>query len=632
MSALAVLSEWGREPPAGDFAAVFAALDQHGHDGRDVVRFRGTILGHQHFWTTPEEEGERQPFVDPASGVVLALDGRIDNRDQLAGQLGIVPPELARLSDAALVLRAWERWGEGCFQRLLGPFALVMLDTLERRLLCARDPLGDRTLCYYARPGLLVAASEASAVLCHPAVSSDLDQTTVARFFAFEAPLEGATYFADVRELGPAQLLVADHQGVQLRRYWQMEESRPTPARSIDDQVEGFRQVLAESVRCRLRVRGRPQVLMSGGLDSTTVAALAAHELRVTRPGTRMRTLSWVFADIAEADERTYIGAMVEGLDLEAVLIPGDDGWPSVHGDASSLDPNLPARDVFHRLMERAYFEVRAGHGRTLLTGHFGDQLYTAWPFWLRDLFKAGRPLEALRSVLKELDGRPLQNLIRPGPLRTAVAAALGRHGRQRTPAWLTEEARALVAHGTPGSARQYGGPRRKAPRTPLDPLWAHAASLQGAAAARQGVDVRFPYRDRRVVEAILAMDGHLLHQPGSSKWILRAAGRGLLPDSVRERTWVSTMAPLFTRGVGDGECPEVENVLRNKTAAWRRYVRPDWVNGRSAASLAAGGREAVVLWNCLCLEQWRQPCPKRSLDMHIPVHVGSDRGREIPR
>jgi hypothetical protein len=119
-------------------------------------------------------------------------------------------------------------------------------------------------------------------------------------------------------------------------------------------------------------------------------------------------------------------------------------------------------------------------------------------------------------------------------------------------------------------------------------------------------------------------MDSHLLHRHGLSKWILRQAGRDLLPEDVRQRTWVSSMAPLFIRGVRDEEFTAFQDVMWNEKSAWPRFVRPEWVGGASSARLAAGGTEALVLWNCVSLELWQSRARGHHLDLDEMNHVGS--------
>jgi asparagine synthase (glutamine-hydrolysing) len=579
-------------------------LDHRGPDGRDVRWTFNSAFGHQHFWTTPEEVGERQPLADAARGVHLALDGRLDNRDELIAVLG--GEARSDLADAALLLRAYLAWGEEFLGRLLGPLAVVVLDEPRRRVVCGRDALGDRTLFYYLDARLFAVASEAHALLALPQVSSRADESTLARFFALRPPASGASFFADVRELPPAHGLRVDAEGERLWRHWSPQVETTPRRRSDADHVAEFRSVLSESVRCRLRATAPPAVLMSGGLDSTSVAALAAREVNRTGDAKKILAVSWVFDELTSIDERPYMDAVVAAAGLATLRFGGDDAWPLADLETWPHRPDAPVEGLYCRLHQRAY-DVAAGAGRrVLLTGEYGDRLYTGGADWLRDLLREGRGLAAGRELLA---GLTADNRRAPGAtLGTAVGRALG--GRRYGPrplTWLTPEALAyLDGHEeTPPPGLSHG--HRERWDTLLDRCGSQAVCLETANAARAGVELRRPYRDRRLVELCLRLPAHLVYRPGWMKWILRQAMAGVLPETVRRRRHPSSLHPLCRRGLVEREAATVDTLLRSPRALWPRYVRPDWLAAAHPRLFAErrGGAAAVVVWRCICLELW---------------------------
>ncbi len=618
MSAFAAIVRLDEEPvPRPLFERMHGALDHRGCDGKNIV-WRSSAgrwsaaLGTQHFWTTPEERGDIQPASHPESGIDLLFDGRLDNRGELLAALRPTAAAMVATSDARLALAAFLVWDRRCFERLLGPFAMVAVDRRRRRVVCGRDALGGRTLYYHlagsGRPaGELVVASEVEPVLRHPAVSSRLDEVSVARFFAVEAPLPGATFFADVRELPPGHTLILEDDCLRLERHWSPDDLSPVRYRRDGEYVERFRELLAASVRCRMRSPSPPAVLMSGGLDSTSVAALAARELERSSPGcvggeTRLRTISWVFKELPAADERQWIDPMVEHFGLDACPLPADGEWPLRDLDSWPVPADAPWQGLYRRLQDRAYATARQAGSRVLLSGEFGDHLYDGEAFWLRDLVSEGRRAEAWRGIRRELAGRPLWTVLRPSPVRSAVLRLFGWRGRRRpAPEWLTPYARRRVDR-LPG---------RRSPNA-LNPLAAHAVSLEVAVASRAGVEVRSPYRDRRLVELMLSIPAHLVYRPDApdhagSKWILRRAMAGILPEKVRLRRHVSTLLPLAARGLVEREAATVGRFLDDPAADWRRYVRADWLQRAFPHRLAAGldGVESLIPWQCLCNELW---------------------------
>lgn len=579
------------------FAAVVGALDHRGPEGKSVCWLGPAALGHQRFATVPEDLGAAQPASDPAAGVHALFDGRLDDREGLADALGL-PGEERRAPDARLVLAAYLRWGEECFERLLGPFAAAIYDARRRRVVCGRDALGSRTLFYHLDRERFLLASEERALLAHPAVSARLNEATLARFYAVAAPRPGDTFFADVHELPPATGLAVGAAGVRCWRHWRPEPAGRLRYRTDGEYAEHFRELLAASVRCRLRTVGPPAVLMSGGLDSTAVAALAARELAARGSERPLTTLSWVFDELPGADEREYMDAMAEAWGLDAVRIGGDDAWPLSNLASWPRNLNAPLEGVYRRLVERSYRAAGERGIAVVLTGDYGNHLDAGSAYWLRDLVRDGRLAAAGGAALAEL-------VFEPRRFVRAAARALGRRrGGPPEPSWLTPGGRALAG----GRGEAGGGLTAARLRSLLDPRGAQAVSLEVANAARAGIEVRRPFRDRRLVEMALALPAHQLYRPGRDRWLLRRAMAGIVPETVRLRRKRTTLLPLCARGLVEREADAVRALLAPARALWRRFVRSDWLAATFPERIRAGldGVESVVPWRCICGELWR--------------------------
>ena len=569
------------------------------------VRAHGrALIGFVPFATTPEDESELQPVLSGDGELALVLDGRLDNRDELVRALGVA----AHIGDAALALAAHQRWGDAFCERLLGPWALVVVARSSGRVLCARDALGDRTLFYHLGARTFAAASEEAAVLAFPDVGAQVDETTLARFYAAAPPLPGATFFAQVRELEPGCAMTVDAGGVRAWRHW-TPGARAERFRRDRDYVERFGELLTESVRCRLRSTTPPMVMMSGGVDSTAVAAVAAGIVAARGEGP-LRTVSWVFDELRETDERAYMQPVVERFGLAAHRVDGDGAWPLRDLDTWPRSTSTPLEGPYRRLRDRVYGMARVAGSRVILTGEMGDELYSGGEHWLGDLLREGRLAAAAVGVVRHAHRAAFQG---GGGLRcrarTMLARAVGYPGRNRPaarPAPLTDAAwQAAAGVIEPPPAR-----RRSQAEQLLDPMFAQAATIEHGHARRWGVELRRPYRDLRLVELVLSAPAHLLYRPGETKWLLRQAMRGVLPEAVRRRDVPSPLTPLFWRGLAERETPAVQALLRRPDAAWPRYVRREWME----RALAPGGvrrlghgLEAVTFWRCLCVELWMQ-------------------------
>jgi len=599
---------WRRDgsPVAADeLEATCAALAHRGPDGRDSVTSVDRILAHHHFWTTPEEVGEKQPISACGGRVSLAFDGRIDNREELSRQL----PDVGRAaSDAELVAHAFERWGEACFARLLGPFAVCLFDGRTGQFLLARDPLGDRTLYYHLTDRLLVVASEEAGVLAHADVPGGLDETTLARIYAVEAPVAGATLFRDVRELPPGHLLAVTAGRAELRAFWAPSEEPTGRVRSDREWAEAFLGLLRDAVRCRMRSRSPVGVMMSGGLDSPAVACLAAEELARGGSSAPLKVFSWVFDELP-CDERPFIDAVLERHGFESHRVVGDALWPLSDSSTWRPEPPPPAPAPYRLLHERVWSEAREAGVEVLLSGTFGDELYRGGETWLRDLFREGRFAAAAGSLLACLSRRGPGGLWRDSGLRHVAGRALRAVGlrpssRASTPArpWLTREGQDLAGDAESG------------PVFPISTPWeARSAPLTLSMSSRHRVEVRCPYRDRRLVEFMASVPGHQVYRGGLRKHILREAMRGILPDRVRLKRNATSYLPLYNRGLFERERETVRTLLGAPDAWWPRFVRRDWLEAAIRRPLRPSddGISAAVPWLCVVIELWRRTAPQ---------------------
>ncbi|MFZ5879254.1 MAG: asparagine synthase-related protein [Chloroflexota bacterium] len=600
MGGLAVIYERSNAPlETGALERVLSRLAHRGPDGRDEYVTPALALGHWHFWTTPEELGERQPLQLVGLPFWIVFDGRLDDRAGLLAQLGTTDD--SRLSDAALVLYAYDRWGADCLPHLLGEFAFILFDESRRELFCARDPLGDRTLFYSSSGARFVAASEPWAVAASENTAT-LNETAVAHFFALRAAADGQTLFSNVYELLPAHGMLVHAGGLRQWRYWQPEPSTAgRNRRNVDDLAEEFLALLEQAVRSRLRASTPVGVLMSGGLDSGSVACLAARML-APEP---LTAISYVFDDLKACDEREYIQTMVERYGIRSLQVPCDDAWPWKDWAAWPRPHNQPETNAYRLLKERAYRRAHEEGLRVLMHGAFGDELYSADDDWLAHLLRDGRLPQAARELARHLRYTGWRATLRSGYLKRALRGlGLGPFlSRASTPpAWLTPAAAALLEPApVPAPAFELWG-------DVLGLLASQDAAYENFNANRHALELRHPYRDRRLVEFALGLPAYLLYNRGFRKYILRVAMRDILPPPILARRGSTSLLPLFVRGQ-EREQDWLQACVQIPQAAWSRYVRSDWLKRQweTQRVSATDGTQAVVFWLCLSYSSWFQ-------------------------
>lgn len=509
----------------------------------------------------------------------LVFDGRLDNREELGAREGE--------SDAEVVLRHLDR-----LDRLAGPWALLFHDRERREVHLARDPTGERMLCWHASPdGINRVASEPAAFGVR-----DLNEETLAAFFAVREPAADATFFRGVRQVPPGWRVTLSREGERRERFWSPDLS--LLGGSEAESVERFRELVTTAVRAQLRDAGPAAVLMSGGLDSTTVAA---HAARLTH----VRAVSWRFRELKEADESEFAQAMMTVAGLEPVWVEGDGCWPL--RDLEGIDPNHPFENPYRPLHAAAFSAAAAGGSRALLTGHFSDEMYhgiDAW--WLRDALARRDWKAAAQGLRDERRWRGRPEVWTPGLHRALGVLLLGRTWERlralRKPGWLTAEAREALPPRSLNPARH---PEQG--ETLLSPFALMGIAAEMRRGRLHGIELRFPFRDRRLIEFALRLPAGHLARPGWRKRLVWLAGEGWLPDEVRLRRRMSDLGPLFARGIGEREHETVRSLLfGDGPRLWRRWVDPVLLETfLDTARTGGSGVPTLIFWRCVAAELW---------------------------
>jgi asparagine synthase (glutamine-hydrolysing) len=279
MTAIAGLWRFDDRPDADEGCArMLLAQKLYGpHDG---AQWSDTTvaLGRRLMRVLPEDAFDRQPLVGGEGRYVLVADVRLDNRDELTEALQIPGPQARSQCDAAVLLSAIERWDESCLERIVGDYAFALWDGVRRRLLLARDPLGQRPLHYHRGNKFFAFASMAKGLHGIPEIPYECDEELVAEFLARLPQAGTKTFFAGVERVQPGHVVSVTANGVATRRHWQPKRHQIV-LRRPEDYSEALRELLDRAVFCRLRGTGEVGAHLSGGFDSGAVTATAARLL-----------------------------------------------------------------------------------------------------------------------------------------------------------------------------------------------------------------------------------------------------------------------------------------------------------------------------------------------------------------
>ena len=493
-------------------------------------------FGHAQFVITDDASSERHPCTLDGH-VWITADARIDGRDDLVRALAARGCEAHRAGDAELVLHAYSVWGEQCVDHLIGDFAFAVWDRPRRRLFCARDHFGVKPFYYALHGRALVFSNTLDCVRLHPDVSDELNDLAIADFLLFQRNQSlDTTSFADIQRLPGAHTLTWSNGHARVQRYWTLPLDREIRYKRMPEYVEHFTEILTTAVRDRLRTR-QVGVMMSGGLDSTAVAATARRLLSQDGAPFELRASTIVYDHLIPDRERHYSRVAADALGIPIEYDLGDDAAPFARWGQPDLQTPEPVDEPFLTLLRDHYRRV-ASQGRVALTGWDGDVLFSEYPHLhfaaLARLRKFGRLASALASYSWTFQTVP--NI----GVRTALARwrTQAQHGAE-FPRWLNADLVRRLDLRT--RWRQMTAPtsqppvlRPRAVRILTSPLWLSFFETYDAGVTGVALDIRHPLADLRVV-------GYGLAIPAVPwcirKTILRQAMRGLLPEAIRARS-----------------------------------------------------------------------------------------------
>jgi asparagine synthase (glutamine-hydrolysing) len=556
-----------------------------------------------------------QPIASEDGSVVVVQNGEIYNYRELKRELESAGHRFATDCDTEVLVHLFEEHGEGFAERLRGMFAIALWDDRERRLLLARDRFGIKPLYYRHAGGTLSFASELKAMLEQPGLSREIDPRAMSAYLAFNSIPAPLTIFAEVRKLPPGHLLSWRDGAVEQRRY---ARPRPVEAGRVRREPAGelageLRRVLADSIRAHLVADVPVGVLLSGGVDSGGLAALAAAES--PEP---IKTFSIGFEE-AGFDELSRARLVAEryGTDHHELVLRPDavellpklvESFDEPFGDSSALPTYLVS-------------ELAAGEVKVALSGEGGDELFGGYYTYVADLLapRAGR-LAALASPLVErLPSRTGRVGFDYKAKRFARAAAdpdpLMRHLGWKE-IFSAAKRRELLGEEDPGwdpfdlYRERYAETAGAEPLARMqdvdlgiylaDDLLVKTDRLSMA----HSLELRVPFLDARVAEFALALPTSLKVRGPAKKRLLRRALAPLLPREIvhGRKQGFSVPVAAWLRGPLQ---PFAREVL--SPASLERQGCLDPVTVTSLLDRHCAGREDLSrqLWGLMALTLW---------------------------
>jgi asparagine synthase (glutamine-hydrolysing) len=566
--------------------------------------------------------GGRQPMANEDGTVWIVFNGEIYNHAELRPGLEQRGHRYRTRSDTETILHLYEEEGERCVERLQGMFAFALWDRKRGRLLLARDRLGIKPLYYAWSDHELVFASEIKAILAGGSIRPALNEAIIPEFLATGFVAGEETFFRGVHKLLPGRTLswsCAD--GPQQRRYWQvpMTTDDGAPGGTLEDCGREVRARLVEAVRSHLMSDVPLGLFLSGGMDSSGLAALMAP--MVKEP---IRTFAVGFSD-REANELAYarLAARAVGAEhRELVVAPAEffGALPQLvwHEDEPIRFPSsIPL-----------YFVSRLArdHVKVVLTGEGADELFvgydrywaTAWNERLGRAYWALTP-RAFRGKVKGLVSR-LPRPVRRYAARTFLAVGPGPRELffenwaifplALQPHMLSDPdllgARDPYAERLHAYEETRGGTLERMSRTDLQTYLVELLMKQDQMSMAASIESRVPYLDHRLVEHVTAIPGRFKLRGWQTKAVLRAALHDLVPRQIRTRRKMGFPVPV-NRWFRDRFSSVVSEFVLSPRALERGLFQAAFLRGLAQEHRAGSGEHGLRLWLLVNLEIWHR-------------------------
>jgi len=560
------------------------------------------------------------PYPDTARPVlIVAADVRLDNRTEIESRLGL--PPYPHLPDASLIAALYDQYGQDCTAYLLGDFAFLLWDEKERTLFGARDHSGVRPFYYHSTQRLFMAATTIGTLL-QSGVSPAIDDAGIADFVAGAVADTTSTLYRHIRRLPPGHNILVTEGDVRIQRYWELTPQAPPPEK---DWTDHFRHLFEQAVACRM-ADASTGVLLSGGLDSSSIA-MTASRIGEAHDRPPLPSLSMTFDATPGWSDGPFLQSVVQAGRFPAQYLPSDDHDPLRDID-TTLDEQAGLYLAYnHGASRRLYHHAGRAGITSLLDGHGGDEVVSHGFGRLNELAMAHRWASLWRESngVARLFGGSTWHVAAPHLDHVMAIRKIRQRWRRMSgsslavspgPDFTTALVAPDLARRTAIRARQEAiAPSRSAYQTEQQrhlailtgPHQPYAFEILDRAAAAAGIELLFPFYDRRLVDFCLSLPSNAKLAKGYPRAILRDAMAGTLPEPVRLRRDKFDFTGQFRAGMARHRT-HLQSVLDGQADMLAPYL--DLSVARAAIARldqgdAGGTTPLFAAWRIALLGRW---------------------------
>lgn len=625
INGIAFSSRSGRTVSRPQLEAMRDVVRHRGPDDEGLFIDRNVGLGHRRLSIVDVAAGH-QPMTNEDSSLHITYNGEIYNHADFREWLESRGHVYKTHCDTETILHLYEEYGIDCVQHLRGMFAFAIWDQRKQELFIARDRLGVKPLYYFhADDGSLYFGSEIKTLFAAGALKPELNYAALPDYLANHAPSGETTLFQGVKRLLPGHTLVWRDGKIDVRRYWDVSFVKATDSGfSDDDYVEQWSELFRTSVKLRLMADVPLGMFLSGGIDSSAIAAVMSD--MVDEP---IKTFSVAFRE-REANELEYARLIAEKYKTdhhEVVVSPEDffDALPKLiwHEDEPLAHPSSVALYFVSHLASQ--------NVKVVLTGEGSDELLAGYARYKKTVFNLafGARYESLttagirKTIQNAIAGMPSGSKLRQKLSRTFLALRpdietiyfdnFAVFPRSMHGGLMTEETRHRVGHGDP-----YVEVKNLLEQTDAESLldrllysdiktYLHELLMkQDQMSMATSLESRVPFLDHKLVEFTASLPERLKLRGWTTKYILRKSMKNVLPETILSRPKMGFPVPIGTWFRGPYSSVVDEYVLSSR-ALERGIFDPDFVRDLVRRHQSGGENHDERLWALVNFEMWQR-------------------------
>lgn len=516
-------------------------------------------------YITEESKLEVLPVYFGGNNFIITADAIIDNREELFDIFDIPKNQRNKVTDSQLIIYAYEKWGKEAPKYLVGDFAFAIWDTNNKTLFCARDHVGGRTLYYSFSKGKFCFSTTIKPLLSDQ-LKPIIDESWATDFLSLEGvqhqyDLENTVY-EGIKQLPPFSTMIVSSKGIKIQQYWNpIKDVKPLVLGSDSEYEEAFRKVFFQAINCRLRSSDNVGIMISGGLDSASVAVVAAETLKAEHKELKAYCSVPIKAFVDEvpkyyvADEREYVDTIIKKVGNINVEYCSFENLNSM----SDIDEFIKIFEHPYKIFQTLYWyngileEAKKNKCKVVLTGQFGNSTVSYGDFleYSLTLIKKCKFLTLKKDIevfssKKGIEPKRVNKVLLkaaiPYNLRKFVSKKIRKRNVDMFATVPVNKALAQKYHMKKRLNKKYFNQNMvryidfyKSRKYAVDPLaFAHIGEIETKLSLAQGVALRDPTKDKRVIEFYLSLPYNQFVKAGSERSLIRRAMKGYLPEEIR--------------------------------------------------------------------------------------------------